>query len=131
MGNYTGNGGTLEIESVLGGDASPSDKLVVTGNTGGLDQCQGDQSRRRWRTDHSNGIKIVDVQGASNGTFSLLGDYNFHGAQAVIAGAYAYMLEKNGVATPADGDWYLRSALVNPPAACRPVRSISPAFRSE
>ena len=34
-GDYTGNGGTLEIEAELGGDASPTDRLVVTGDTVG------------------------------------------------------------------------------------------------
>jgi autotransporter-associated beta strand protein len=34
-GNYTGNGGTLVIESELGGDASPTDRLVVSGDTAG------------------------------------------------------------------------------------------------
>ena len=34
-GDYAGSGGTLEIETVLGGDASPTDRLVVTGNTSG------------------------------------------------------------------------------------------------
>lgn len=63
----------------------------------------------------TDGIKIVDVGGASNGTFSLQGNYVFQGQQAVIADAYAYTLQKNGVTTPADGDWYLRSALINPP----------------
>ena len=38
----------------------------------------------------------------------------FQGEQAVIAGAYGYRLYKNGIATPADGDWYLRSSLLNP-----------------
>jgi fibronectin-binding autotransporter adhesin len=113
-GNYTGNGGTLAIESVLGGDASPSDRLVVTGNTAGATNVKvinlgGSGSPT------TGGIKIVDVQGASNGTFALLGDYVFHGQQAAIGGAYAYTLQKNGIATPADGDWYLRSSLVNPP----------------
>lgn len=37
------------------------------------------------------------------------------GTQAVVAGAYAYTLQKNGISTPTDGDWYLRSSLVNPP----------------
>ncbi|MBS0535424.1 MAG: autotransporter outer membrane beta-barrel domain-containing protein [Proteobacteria bacterium] len=115
-GNYTGNGGTLEIESVLGGDASPTDKLVVTGNTAGTTNVKvinvgggGAQT--------VNGIKIIDVGGASNGAFALLGDYVFQGQQAVVGGAYAYTLQKNGIATPADGDWYLRSSLINPPAS--------------
>ena len=109
-GNYTGNGGTLEIESVLGGDASPTDRLVVTGDTAGTTSVRvtnlggtGAQT--------VEGIKIVDVGGASNGVFSLLGDYVIAGQQAVVAGAYGYTLNKNGVSTPGDGDWYLRSQL--------------------
>ncbi|MBB3410069.1 fibronectin-binding autotransporter adhesin [Rhizobium sp. BK316] len=111
-GNYTGNGGTLEIETVLGNDASATDRLVVTGNTSGSTNLKvinvgggGAQT--------VEGIKIVDIGGASNGSFSLLGDYVFQGDQAVVGGAYAYRLYKNGVSTPGDGDWYLRSNLIN------------------
>ncbi|WP_445013445.1 autotransporter family protein [Rhizobium leguminosarum] len=107
-GNYTGTGGTLEIETILGGDASPSDRLVVTGNTAGTTNVTvinlgggGAQT--------IEGIKIVDVGGISAGNFSLLGDYVFEGDQAVVGGAYAYRLYQGGVSTPADGDWYLRS----------------------
>ncbi|WP_105440648.1 autotransporter outer membrane beta-barrel domain-containing protein [Neorhizobium sp. T25_13] len=112
-GNYTGTGGTLEVEAVLGGDASPTDLLVVTGNTAGTTNVTvinlgggGAQT--------AEGIKIVDVGGVSAGSFSLLGDYVFEGDQAVVGGAYAYRLYQGGVSTPADGDWYLRSALLNP-----------------
>ncbi|MBZ9706309.1 autotransporter outer membrane beta-barrel domain-containing protein [Mesorhizobium sp. ESP7-2] len=111
-GNYTGNGGTLEIETVLGGDASATDRLVVTGDTAGTTTLKvanlgggGAQT--------VEGIKIIDVGGTSAGTFSLAGDYVFQGDQAVVGGAYAYRLYKNGVSTPTDGDWYLRSALIN------------------
>jgi len=119
-GNYIGNGGTLAIESVLAGDASPTDRLVVTGNTSGTTSVKvtnlgggGAQT--------VEGIKIVDVGGTSAGTFSLLGDYVFQGDQAVVGGAYAYRLYQNGIATPADGDWYLRSALLNPDASAGPL----------
>ncbi|MBY5819410.1 autotransporter outer membrane beta-barrel domain-containing protein [Rhizobium leguminosarum] len=112
-GNYTGTGGTLEIETVLGGDASPSDRLVVTGNTAGTTDVKvinlgggGAQT--------VEGIKIVDVGGTSAGSFSLQGDYVFEGDQAVVGGAYAYRLYQNGVSTPADGDWYLRSTVLDP-----------------
>ena len=71
------------------------------------------------------GIKIVDVGGTSDGTFSLLGDYVFQGEQAVVGGAYAYRLYKNGVSTPADGDWYLRSTLRSARSA-GPSRSTQP-----
>src|SRR5688500_18630010 len=118
-GDYTGTGGTLEIEAELGGDASPSDRLVVTGNTFGSTSVTvintgglGAQT--------VEGIKIVDVGGTSGGTFTLNGDYVFEGAQAVVAGAFGYRLFQNGVSTPADGDWYLRSSLLNPAAPNEP-----------
>ncbi|APX68048.1 autotransporter outer membrane beta-barrel domain-containing protein [Brucella sp. 09RB8471] len=112
-GNYTGNGGIVMIGTVLGDDASPTDKLVISGdavgngvlavrNVGGA----GAQT--------SEGIKIVDVGGASDATFTLRGDYEFQGKPAVVGGAYAYQLYKNGKSTPTDGDWYLRSQLIDP-----------------
>lgn len=102
-GDYLGNGGTLAIESVLGDDASATDRLFVTGNTSGnthvsVTNLDGDGALT------ADGIKIVDVAGTSAGAFSLLGDYVYEGDQAVVGGAYAYRLYQ-GV----DGDWYLRS----------------------
>ena len=108
-GDYAGNGGVLEIEAVLGGDASASDRLVVNGATSGNTRVTV-INRDGLGAQTVEGIKIVDVTGASNGTFALNGDYLFDGQQAVIAGAYGYRLYKNGVSTPQDGDWYLRSA---------------------
>src|SRR5690606_12260099 len=59
------------------------------------------------------GIKVIDVDAASGATFTLVDpDYIFEGDPAMVAGAYGYRLYKNGVATPADGDWYLRSTLL-------------------
>jgi len=113
QGNFVGAGGTVEIEAMLDGDASSTDKLIITGNTSGAASVKviglggaGAQT--------VNGIKIIDVGGVSAGAFSLQGNYVFEGDQAVVAGAYAYRLYQNGVSTPADGDWYLRSALINP-----------------
>ncbi|WP_246642746.1 autotransporter family protein [Rhizobium laguerreae] len=112
-GDYTGSGGTLEIESVLGDDTSSTDRLIVTGNTSGTTNVKvinlGGNGAQT-----VEGIKIVDVGGTSAGSFSLLGDYVFEGDQAVVAGAYAYRLYQGGVSTPADGDWYLRSAVLAP-----------------
>lgn len=114
-GNYLGNGGRLEIETVLGGDASPSDRLVITGSTAGSTFVKVlNQGGAGAPT--VEGIKVIDVGGASNGVFTLQGDYVFQGEQAVVAGAYAYTLQKNGVSTPNDGDWYLRSAYMMPSA---------------
>ncbi len=112
-GDYTGNGGLLEIEAVLGGDASAADRLVVNGATSGNTRVTV-INRGGIGGQTVEGIKIVDVAGASNGSFTLEGDYLFEGEQAVVLGAYGYRLYKNGISTPQDGDWYLRSALLDP-----------------
>ncbi|TPJ22712.1 autotransporter outer membrane beta-barrel domain-containing protein [Mesorhizobium sp. B2-8-3] len=113
-GDYVGAGGTIFLNTTLDGDGSTTDKLVVHGSTSGTSVLSvtnvggaGVQT--------VEGIKIVDVDGSSAGTFTLAGDYVFEGDQAVVSGAYAYRLYQNGVSTPADGDWYLRSALINNP----------------
>lgn len=121
-GNYLGNGGGLEIETVLGGDTSPTDRLVITGSTAGSTPVtvlnQGGAGAPT-----VEGIKIIDVGGASNGVFTLRGTTVFQGQQAVVAGAYAYTLQKNGISTPNDGNWYLRSAYMEPssPAVIGPI----------
>ena len=124
-GNYLGNGGRLEIETVLGGDASPSDRLVITGSTAGstlvtvLNQGGGGAPT-------IEGIKIITVGGASNGVFTLQGNTVFQGRQAVVAGAYAYTLQKNGISMPNDGAWYLRSAYIEPTSPSTPSSPSSP-----
>jgi fibronectin-binding autotransporter adhesin len=112
-GNYASQDGLLEIESALAGDASPTDRLVVTGDTSGSTAVRL-INRAGLGAQTVEGIKVVDVGGVSNGAFSLLGDYMIQGQPAVVAGAYGYVLQKNGLTTPADGDWYLRSSLLNP-----------------
>jgi len=86
---------------------------VVNGATSGVTQVSI-INRGGLGAQTIEGIKIVDVTGASNGTFVLNGNYVFRGAPAVIAGAYAYRLYQGGISTPADGDWYLRSFLNDP-----------------
>jgi fibronectin-binding autotransporter adhesin len=125
-GDYRSSGGRLEIEAALGGDASPSDRLVVTGGTAGATLVtvlnQGGNGAPT-----VDGIKVVDVGGASDGSFTLAnGDYRFQGQAALIAGAYAYTLQKNGVSTPGDGDWYLRSSFVPSDTAGNPVAGAAP-----
>lgn len=110
-GNYTGHDGMIIMNAELNGDDSRTDLLQVSGNTSGTTTVKvvnsggpGAQTKE--------GIKIIDVKGSSTGTFTLAGDYkNKDGQQAVVAGAYVYSLYSGSVSTPADGDWYLRSAL--------------------
>ncbi len=109
-GDYAAQGGNLEIRTQLGADNSPTDKLVITGNSSGATPVTvknmggaGAQTQR--------GIQVVQVHGLSAGRFDLAnGDYVIGGRPALVAGAYGYVLQQD----PADGGWYLRSSLTNP-----------------
>lgn len=119
-GNYIGNGGTLEIETVLGDDGSATDRLIVSGDTSGSTDVRV-INLGGTGAPTTEGIKIVEVGGASNGSFTLLGSYTFEGAPAVVGGAYAYRLYQGGVSTPADGNWYLRSSLIAATGSAGPL----------
>jgi outer membrane autotransporter protein len=111
VGSYNGGAGSqLIIAAQLGGDASPADKLQVTGGTTGATEVLL-VTAGGTGAETSDGIKIIEVGGASNGNFDLAGgDYvTKNGQHAIIAGIYGYSLQQNGLANPADGDWYLRS----------------------
>ncbi|MGE8568795.1 MAG: autotransporter outer membrane beta-barrel domain-containing protein [Achromobacter sp.] len=119
-GDYTAQGGNLEIRTQLGGDNSPTDKLVVTGDTAGATPVTvknmggaGGLTQR--------GIQIVQVNGVSAGQFNLAnGDYVIKGRPALVAGAYGYVLQQDS----ADGGWYLRSSLTDP--GTPPTGGVSP-----
>lgn len=128
LGNYAGNGGTLEIEAALGDDSSATDRLVVNGGTSGVTQVAV-INRGGLGAPTVEGIKIIDVSGASDGSFALKGDYVFQGQQTVIGGAYGYRLYRNGASNPADGDWYLRSTLLVPLGPESPALSAVPLYQ--
>jgi hypothetical protein len=127
-GNYVGNGGTLLFNTVLGGDSSSTDRMVVQGSTAGSSTLRITNIGGTGAPT-VEGIKVVDVGGASNGTFVLQGNYVIQGQQAVVGGAYAYTLQKNGITTPGDGDWYLRSSLINPPGSPAPPAPAGPLYQ--
>lgn len=98
-GDYIANNGQLTLSTVLAGDDSNTDKLIVKGSTSGntsvIINGLGDQGAQT-----TNGIQVVEVGGPSNGVFSL--------SNRVVIGAYEYTLFK-GTPNSADGNWYLRS----------------------
>lgn len=115
LGNYTGLSGNLNIQTFLGGDASPSDQLVIDGagatatgataiNVTNL-SGQGDQTL-------GDGIRVVD---ALNGATTSAGSFALGGP--VGAGIFEYELFQGGLtANPAnDNAWFLRSSVANPP----------------
>lgn len=109
-GNYNGNGGQMLFDVVLGDDSSKTDMVVINGDTSGTTNV-GVNNVGGAGAQTNEGIRIIEVNGASNGYFSLIGDYTVGGKQAVVAGAYAYQLYQGGTSPPTDGNWYLRSQL--------------------
>lgn len=112
-GDYRGNNGTVNLSTVLEGDNSKTDKLVVNGSTSGTTHLVIKNVGGAGAPTQREGIKVVDVKGKSNGTFNLVGDYNYKGEPAIVVGAHAYRLYKNGTDN-SDGNWYLRSSLTSP-----------------
>ncbi|WP_181152423.1 autotransporter outer membrane beta-barrel domain-containing protein [Brucella anthropi] len=112
-GNYNGNGGQMLFDVALGDDSSKTDMIIVNGDTSGTTNV-GVNNVGGTGAKTNEGIRIIEVNGASNGSFSLIGDYTVGGKQAVVAGAYAYQLYQGGTSTPTDGNWYLRSQLTDP-----------------
>lgn len=110
-GNYVG-GGVVYLNTALGGDGSATDRLVVNGDTAGASSLVVTNVGGAGAQTGPAGIKVVDVGGASNGTFALIGDYVFEGDQAVVGGAYAYRLYQ-GTEDTMDGNWYLRSEIID------------------
>lgn len=111
LGDYVGFGGTLVINTELEGDGSPTDLLRIGGASSGTGLVQVVNAGGGGALTDS-GIKVIEVTGASDAAFTLLGDFvTTTGEQAVVAGAYAYTLNQGGKADPNDGDWYLRSEL--------------------
>lgn len=105
-GDYTSDNGTLSMNTVLADDAAQTDRLVVHGATSGSTRLSVNNVGGAG-AQTVNGIQLVQVDGASEGVFALEG--------RAVAGVYEYQLFKGGVATPADGGWYLRSHDTTPP----------------
>lgn len=103
QGDYVGNGGTLNINSRLGDDSSPTDKLVVDGNTSGTTAVAVTNVGGTGATT-LNGIEIVSVGGDSAGEFTQKG--------RIVAGAYDYTLERGEGAN--SNNWYLTNGADEP-----------------
>lgn len=113
-GDYVGAGGLLETEAILGGDSSPADLLIITGNSTGTTRVAVRNLGGRGGLT-SQGIRIVQVDGSSPGVFSLAPHYRTRSGQpSVVAGEYLYGLYQGSPADPTDGDWYLRTLREGP-----------------
>lgn len=117
QGDYVGENGFLRVNSVLAGDNSPSDRLVVsagsiTGTTGLIVNNLGGAGAPTYQ----NGIQVVEARDGATSTATA-----FVQTQTLSAGAYDYRLFKGGVTAGSENNWYLRSTLVAPPVVTAPV----------
>ncbi|MDL2399633.1 autotransporter outer membrane beta-barrel domain-containing protein [Rhizobium mayense] len=127
FGPYTGNSGSIYLRTVLQGDSSPSDKLVIDGGTPTIDDIAGaiqatgntllyftpgPNSTGDYTT---NGILVVD---AANGGTTAEGAFSLGNAE-LRAGAFDYRLFRGGIDGSNPDDWFLRSTFtggqVTPP----------------
>lgn len=111
-GDYVGDGGTIVLETELGGDISATDKLDVAGDSSGTSNVRVININGVGAAT-KEGIELITVQGASNALFSLLGDYQIEGVPVVVAGAYSYQLLKGNQTGTDTKNWYLRSELIS------------------
>lgn len=105
-GNYFGGSGALvQVNTVLAGDNSPSDKLVIDGGT-----ASGGTGLRVVNRGGLGAPTLADgilvVQAVNGGTTAANA---FSLTQAVEAGAYNYRLFRGGAAGNNPDNWYLRN----------------------
>ncbi|MDR6299333.1 autotransporter outer membrane beta-barrel domain-containing protein [Pantoea dispersa] len=120
--DYTGlPGSSVSLGSVLGGDDSLTDRLVVTGNTSGASTLFV-TNENGGGAQTLDGIQLISVGGRSDAVFSL--------GNRVVAGAYDYRLRKGNVSGTDTAGWYLTSTAFasapEPTPSPEPVRMYRP-----
>ncbi|KNX76839.1 type V secretion protein A [Pseudomonas sp. 250J] len=114
-GDYVGDGGSIEFNAKLEGDASVTDRLIIEGDTSGttsvsVNNLGGSGAKTL------NGIELITVGGASNGEFTQAG--------RIVAGAYDYQLVRGEGDNY--GNWYLRNELIDPGNPDAPILIVRP-----
>ncbi|WGD52346.1 autotransporter domain-containing protein [Bradyrhizobium sp. CB1650] len=105
VGNYVGQSGRLALQSVLAGDGSPSDKLVISTGAGtGATGISVTNLGGAGALTTGDGILVVQ---AVNGGSTAAGAFSLSGA--VAAGPFEYLLFRGGASAGTTDNWYLRS----------------------
>lgn len=126
-GNYVGQGGRLNLRTVLAGDGAASDRLMISGGTAsGSTGISVANFNGGGAATLSDGIMLVQ---ATNGGSTAAGAFSLNGG-SVSAGAYEYYLFRGGVSAGSAQNWYLRSTLVAPPPSPDPSIPPTPAPES-
>ena len=103
-GNYTGNNGTLLMNTVLGDDSSATDKLVIKGDASGQTRVEVTKAGGTG-AQTLNGIELIHVEGNADSA-------EFVQARRIAAGAYDYTLGRGQGSN--SGNWYLTSGKNTP-----------------
>jgi autotransporter family porin len=105
VGNYEGEGGVIGLNTFLGADGSPSDRLVIDGGRAtGLTSLRITRSGGPGALTLGNGIQVVETIGGgttSADAFTL--------SQRVVEGPYEYLLFRSSLDASNAEAWYLRS----------------------
>jgi outer membrane autotransporter protein len=121
--SYTGVGGTIAMNTFLGGDGSPSDRLVInSGSAIGNSFLRITNAGGPGAETVANGIAVVQaINGGTTvpGAFALAGE--------VRGGAFDYDLFRGGLGGSSPNNWFLRSSfIVGPPEPLPPQPPILP-----
>jgi outer membrane autotransporter protein len=110
-GNYVGQNARIALNTVVGPDNSPSDRLVINGgNASGASTLLITNIGGTGAATVANGIQVVQ---AANGATSALGAFSL--PASIQAGAYSYYLAKGGVTAGTSESWYLRNTVAPAP----------------
>lgn len=122
--NYVGQGGGLLLNTFLGADGSPSDRLVISGGmASGQSTLAIANAGGPGAITTANGIQVVQpVNGATTAAdaFTMSG--------RAVAGAYEYRLFKGSRDASDPEGWFLRSERAVPPTPPEPPQ---PLYRPE
>ena len=119
--SYTGTGGTMAINTLLGGDGSPSDRLVINGGAAtGATTVHVTNVGGPGAETTGNGILVVS---AINGATTAPGAFVLPAGE-LRAGAFDYDLFRGGV-SGSPNDWFLRSDFVARRARSTPAAPVT------
>jgi outer membrane autotransporter protein len=119
-GNWVGQGGTVRLNTSLGGSGSPTDRIIINGGTvSGSTNLQINNAGGLGALTSGNGIEVVSaLNGATTTAQTTKSAFALSGGH-VDAGAYEYRLyaaDANG----AGENWFLRSSITASPSAPTP-----------
>ncbi|WP_336819913.1 autotransporter outer membrane beta-barrel domain-containing protein, partial [Cedecea sp. MMO-103] len=103
-GDWTGNGGTVSLGTVLGGDDSLTDKLTISGNASGTTYIRvANEGGIGAQT--LEGIEVISTGNSASGAFIQKG--------RIVAGSYEYHLQQGTPSGMNNNNWYLTSQSEN------------------